>query len=378
MANYATTAPLNGGNSFNLDNQSGVTDPHIFDINEGVTITVTGNLTGSTRLQKRGLGTLLIQGNKSYTGGVQISSGILEITADRALGAQPSPGTTDHMIFDGGNLKVTFGGNFAFRPNRGITINDSTGTTGSGIIANITDGNSDTAGELHITNPITGSGHIEFFGPEGQHTSSIRFTETSTGYTGSIIVHDNVALVLDYSDPRLNTAVNFGSGTHNIILDGGQLRGQGRIEGNVVTAGTVLPGRDVGGALAINGNFTADSLSVMYFGIARQTGAPATDPVLHDELLVTGNVTLGGKIYVLPYYDATNFTQLPTGGPGLELVNVTGSLTNNLNLTGDISDLDSDVIVLRDANYTNTSFDITGVAFELGGATNNRLDLVKN
>ena len=72
---------------------------------EAITTTITSVLTDAAapgRLVKRGLGTLVLGGANTYTGGTVIDAGVLSVKADNNLGA-----ATGGLTFDGGILQVT-------------------------------------------------------------------------------------------------------------------------------------------------------------------------------------------------------------------------------------------------------------------------------
>jgi hypothetical protein len=88
-----------------------------------------------------------------------------------------------------------------------------------------------------------------------------------------------------------------GNGTLNVatteLLAGGVLTGSRTVVGNVNnSAGTVVPGSSPG-ILTIDGNYTQGALGTLAIEIAGPT--PGTQ---HDQLVVTGNATLGGTLRV--------------------------------------------------------------------------------
>ena len=67
-----------------------------------MTTTIAAELTGASRLAKTDLGTLVLDGANSYTGGTAIDGGVLEIASDASLGAAGR-----RARFDTGTLRVT-------------------------------------------------------------------------------------------------------------------------------------------------------------------------------------------------------------------------------------------------------------------------------
>ncbi|MCO6404083.1 autotransporter domain-containing protein [Aurantimonas endophytica] len=68
----------------------------------GVTATIASSLTGASALVKRDLGTLVLSGSNSYTGGTTIADGTLRVEADANLGA-----SSGGLTFSGGALAAT-------------------------------------------------------------------------------------------------------------------------------------------------------------------------------------------------------------------------------------------------------------------------------
>lgn len=87
---------------------------------EGISTTINSVLTGTATLEKRGLGTLVLNGANTYTGGTEFSAGVVQVAADANLGA-----AAGGLTFDGGILRVT-GTAFNATP-RTITWGDSGG-----------------------------------------------------------------------------------------------------------------------------------------------------------------------------------------------------------------------------------------------------------
>ncbi|MCC3262669.1 hypothetical protein LLE87_31340, partial [Paenibacillus polymyxa] len=74
----------------------------MFRVDPSLTGTVNSVIRGAGTLNKRDQGTLVRGGTNEYTGGTQISEGVLQVSADSNLGAA---GTA--LNFAGGTLRVT-------------------------------------------------------------------------------------------------------------------------------------------------------------------------------------------------------------------------------------------------------------------------------
>ncbi|WP_130619115.1 autotransporter-associated beta strand repeat-containing protein [Dyella amyloliquefaciens] len=86
----------------------------------GYIATIDAVLQGSTQLEKADLGTLILGGANTYTGGTAINGGTLQVSADDNLGA-----ATGSLSLDSGTLAVTGPG---FTTARSVTLNTGGGT----------------------------------------------------------------------------------------------------------------------------------------------------------------------------------------------------------------------------------------------------------
>ncbi len=172
---------------------------------------VIGNSTlGATKITKNGTGTLIINnGANTYTGGVALNGGTLQINADTSLGAVPATATTN-LTF-GGSVTLQAGASVNLNANRNIAISgaytatfDTNGNnmTIGGVISgasatglakigsgNLTLSNTNTyagpttisAGTLTVTNPgALSSGTVVLNGT----APTLRLSATSTAITG--------------------------------------------------------------------------------------------------------------------------------------------------------------------------------------------------
>ncbi|MGO4840626.1 autotransporter-associated beta strand repeat-containing protein, partial [Rhizobiaceae sp. 2RAB30] len=67
-----------------------------------MTATIASSVSGAAELEKSDLGTLVLMGANSYTGGTAINGGTLQVAADTALGD-----AAGRLSFDGGTLRTT-------------------------------------------------------------------------------------------------------------------------------------------------------------------------------------------------------------------------------------------------------------------------------
>jgi len=250
----------------------------------GYIATIAAALTGSTQLVKTDLGTLILTGANSYSGGTAINGGTIQIASDGNLGA-----AAGGIRFDGGTLRTTadmssartadLAGQGAFSTDSGTTLTLTGSVGGAGLLTK------------------TGGGTLVLAGT-GTYTGGTDVTQ------GTLLVNGNHAAATG----RVN------------VTAAAALGGSGTIGGNVNLAGTLTPGAGGAGTLTINGDLTiAASATLAYqFGQANVAGGG-----LNDLVNVGGNLTLDGTINVT----------VPVGGAfsaGIYRVfNYGGTLTNN-------------------------------------------------
>ncbi len=206
----------------------------------GMTATIASTLTGVDGLTKSDLGTLVLTGDNTYTGGTTISDGTLQIgeggTTGSILGAVVNDGT---LAFNRSDIPVFAGA-------------------------------------------ISGTGGVEQVGSGGTMLLG------NNTYTGATNVRSGSLFV----DGDQSGATGLTS-----VFNGGTLGGDGTVGGdvNVADGGTLSPGhaQDVAGTLTINGNLglSAGSRLDYQFGQAGTVGG-----ALNDQTVVHGNLTLDGDI----------------------------------------------------------------------------------
>ncbi|WP_243038757.1 autotransporter-associated beta strand repeat-containing protein [Dyella sedimenti] len=299
------------------------------------TATIHAVLAGDSSLVKTDLGTLVLGGTNTYTGGTSIENGVLQIGADANLGAVGTP-----LGMDGGTLRTTA----TFASARGTTLNAAGGTfeTAAGT-------------QFTLSSPIGGSGALTKSGDgtliltgAGSYTGGTTIGAGTLqlgdgGASGSVSgnITDNAALVFNRSDSSTMAGVISGSGTveqagsgttilagantyaGGTLISAGTLQlgdggASGSIVGDVVDNGTLAFNRadavtfaglvSGGGGIAQNGGGTtiltagnsyAGSTSVnagaLYIN-GVQTGAGAT--TVASGATLGGRGTLGGDVTV--------------------------------------------------------------------------------
>ncbi|MBU3624539.1 autotransporter-associated beta strand repeat-containing protein, partial [Polynucleobacter sp. AP-Latsch-80-C2] len=163
-----------------------------------VTQTLSGIISGSGKLVTGSYaGTLILTNTNTYTGNTSINAGIVQISADRNLGAIPASATAGNITFGGGTLHVT--DNVSLNINRGVSF-------GSGTF------NVDSAKVLEIDGIVaSNSGSIT---KSGLGTLLLTANDSNTGTTSFNI--NGGAVIIQNNAPYLNGIYFTGSGTLTI------------------------------------------------------------------------------------------------------------------------------------------------------------------
>jgi fibronectin-binding autotransporter adhesin len=239
-----------------------------------MTATISAPIAGTGGIDKTDLGTLILSGTNTYTGGTTVSGGVLQVTNAASLGA-----TTGGLTLNGGTLRA----GAAFTSARAVTLGATGGTFDTG------------ANTLALSGVIAGTGPLTKTGA-GQLTLS----GTNT-YTGATTISAGT-LMLDNSSVSATT-----------IAAAGTLAGNGTVRGNLVNNGRLSPGASPG-TIAVSGNFTQGSTGTLVEEIASGTS--------FDKLTVTGTATLGGTLAVT---GLNGF--VPTVGQSFAIITATGGVS---------------------------------------------------
>ncbi|TEA79319.1 autotransporter domain-containing protein [Allopusillimonas ginsengisoli] len=251
-----------------------------------MTATIASELTGASTLVKSDLGTLVLQGDNSYTGGTRIDAGVLSVSSNASLGA-PS-GT---LTFNGGTLATTA----SFVSDRAITLN----AVGPFDVASAT--------ELALTGHVAGPGDL---------------TKQGDG-----------TLRLSGANAYGNTRVEAGTLIGNTSSISGHIANAGMVSFD--QASDAVFAGDIGGLGGANGTMTKDGAGTLTLGGTSSLDWTIAQGGLQTEAVrFTGNAHLDGAATTLSFADAGNAVYGGVlSGNGQFDFNGTGQLQ----LTGDSS-----------------------------------------
>jgi len=188
------------------------------------TITLSGVMDGDGALVMNGPNyTLALTGTNTFTGGILINSGVLQINTDRNLGAVPGAFAVSNIVINGGTLYLKMSSaEQHIAANRGIAIGNGGATfTNNGNRVYIDGVISDLAGEV---------GAVIF------SAGSYVLQNTNT-YSGGTTLQPGSTVVMQFTSTE--TGGPFGTGT--LTLNGGSLRpGTGAATTIVVLSNTVI------------------------------------------------------------------------------------------------------------------------------------------
>jgi RHS repeat-associated protein len=267
-------------------------------------LTVGGIISGAFGLTKAGAGTLTLSGANTYTGGMTLSAGQIDINNAKAIGTGTfaiSGGTIDNTsgaaITLSNNNVETWGGNFTFVGSNALNL--GTGAVAISAARTLTT----TGGTLTVGGVISGAFALTTAG-----AGTLIFAGANT-FTGGATIGAGKLLA--------NNTAGSATGTGTVtVSSGGTLGGSGSVSGavNVGSGGTLVPGSGSGTGILSTGALTLSSgasLSSVVNGTTLGTG--------YDQVNVTGNATVTGSTLSL------SGTSVTHDGSQLTIVKVSGT-----------------------------------------------------
>lgn len=260
----------------------------------GMTAAINAPITGTGGIVKSDLGTLVLGGENTYTGGTTIGAGTLQISRDANLG-----GAGGALALDGGTLRVTQD----LQTARAIDVR-----TGGGAV--------DTAAyTVTATGPLSGAGDWTKL---GSGTLVLAGANTASG-TAAVAAGTLRAGAAGAFGPAARYGVGAGA-----TLD---LAGFDQTIAGLTNAGTVsLSGRGAPTTLTVRGDYIGQN------GVLRMAGMLAGNESPVDKLVIDGGSAAGRT--------TIQFTNLgglgaQTTGSGIELVSARNGATTTAQTTRD-------------------------------------------
>ncbi|MGW6778656.1 autotransporter outer membrane beta-barrel domain-containing protein [Brucella pseudogrignonensis] len=269
-----------------------------------MTATIRAQLRGNAQLVKTDQGTLLLEGDNSYTGGTRISGGTVQISSDKNLGA-----ASGALIFDGGALNTT----------ADIETDRAVAFESAGVL------HTDRDTTLTLNGLLSGTGS---FSKQGAGTLALN--GDNSGYSG----HTTLAA------GQLVVAGKLG-GSLDIEADG-SLAGTGTV-GSTTNAGVILAGHDDEGTLTIDGNYTGAGGRIDFATVLGDDHSTTT------RLNITGNSAGTTKVSI-SNRDGLG-AQTVTG---IKLIDVGGQSDGLFALNGDYTTKDGQPAIMTASAFAYT------------------------
>ncbi len=254
------------------------------------TLTISGVVSGTGAFTKVGDGTVALTGTNTFTGATNLNAGILSISNQNNLGANPGVFNAAQLNLNGGTLRTTTNAVTINDANRGVTIGTSGGTF-------------ETVSDLNIANVVAGSGTLT---KTGAGTLTLSAANTHTG---------DVAINAGTLSAQNGSAI--GDTAAVAIASGATLNTTGYSEtvGSIAGAGNVALGNTGTTTLTAGGN----NQSTTFSGVISGGATNALTKTGTGTLSLTGANTMAGNVTV--------------GSGGLLLNAASGALGSAANIT---------------------------------------------
>jgi fibronectin-binding autotransporter adhesin len=330
---------------------------NLVDVTGGNNIVFNGGIAGAGGLQNDNSGALILNGTNTFTGGININSGTLQIAGAGLLGdtnGNYSGNITNFSIFQySSSATQTLAGIISFYG----PIKDGSGKL-------ILTANNTYTGDTAVSNGV-----LQIAGAGGLGYGSLGAGSTVDYYIGNLLVNGT----FEYSSSAAQTIVNAITGTGGVLLDGSgtlTLNGASTYSGpTVVTGGTLVYSPNTityptinslsiysNGTVLVNvnngaslpvGNLTLNSNSVLKLSYDFSGGNPTvaavgvtniSAPGTNIVIRITGFGAAVGQFPLISYTgtplaNLNNFVLAPPAGVTANLTNNTANKTIDVNIT---------------------------------------------
>lgn len=315
--------------------------------------TIESVIAGTSGLNKTDLGTLILSGENTYSGGTILSAGTVQITADSALGD-----ATGGLTFNGGTLAVGDNSN----DSSWITSARDIALTGTGTFA------PNGASTLTLSGVISGTGSLVMSGD-----GFLILTGTNT-YSGGTTVSAGIL--------QVGADAALGDASGGVTLSGGALMGIDTFTSaraiTLVSAGTIAP--DSGTTLTLTGDITGAALIHAGAGTLILSGAKTyaggttvsggTLQIAADESLgdVSKQLSLSGTLKTTATFSSARAINLGTAGGTFSTdsdttLTLSGVLSGN---SGKVTKTGDGTLVLTGTNTYRNGTTISAGTLQIG------------
>ena len=256
------------------------------------TATIDSELTGNSKLVKTDLGTLILNGDNTYTGGTGVNGGTLQISNNRNLGD-----AAGGISFNGGTLRTTD----SFTIDRAAELQDLGGTLET--VAGTT---------LNYTGVFSGAGSLTKTG------AGTTLLNAQNNYSGSTFVKAGTLAAGGENDLSASSDVNvYQSGTLALNDFNQSVK-------SLTNGGVIDFGQKAGTTLTTIGNYIGDG------GMLAVTTVLGGDNSVTDKLAINGD-TSGNSVLKVTNAGGTGAQTME----GIKIVDVAGASGGNFTLLGD-------------------------------------------
>jgi autotransporter-associated beta strand protein len=292
--NEGTIYNLNGSTDLTINSfggtatfvLNGASASHVFDIDSGRLGTINQAISGAGALTKVDGGTLILNGNNTFTGGLTINAGTVRLGSAGALNS--TAGLENAVEFGASST-----GTLALNGNSVVIANLTTNATPGTTFVQNANGSSVSNATLTVGNSTNASGTFAGTIQDGTGGGTLALTKAGSGnltltgtntYTGATNINGG-SLIINGSTSASSVVTVATSGT---------LGGSGTVGGATTVNGTLRPGNSPGG-LSFGDILTLTSTATTVMEIDGNAGAGVISG--HDFVNLTGSGAQGVLTY---------------------------------------------------------------------------------